>query len=127
MLAHQFVGKAHIIEVVHFDHQVVDALFQPADPESHRMVAVVAMHERGRNHVLAHANLVFDTAAHSQKTIKAIRSRNIILTYDAMSYAAGSGLEPSVHPPAWMEGLAELHLRAVEDLEGIPARIVEFK
>src|SRR5207248_2142606 len=107
-LAHHVVCKAHIVKVVGLEHDVIQPPLLRADSKRHRVVPVVAMHEYRRNDLLAHPNLVFDAPAHSELRIEIARCNRVVLANDAMTKAAGSGAEATVHPAPrveWFVGL----------------------
>src|SRR5277367_194337 len=110
VLAHQIISQADVIEVIDFDHDVVDPARLGSDSESHTMVAIVAMHEYRCDDALAHADFVFDSAAHAERRKKLARRGNVAFADNAMAETAAAGLEPPMHPPARMERLAELDL-----------------
>src|SRR5579871_5988078 len=95
--ARDIIGEADVIEVVHFNHQVIDALVGTADPERDRMIALIAMHKYGRRRMRSHPELVFNAAAHSQSSIEAKRGIDVAFADNAMAHATVAGLEASVH------------------------------
>src|SRR5208282_4882399 len=117
--ANDIVREPDVVEVVHFDHQMIESLFRSSEPESHRVVAVVAMHEDDRERLLAHPDFVFDATTHPQLAIKAVGGIGVLFTDDAVAETAAPGLEPSVHPAARMERFAELNLWSVENFDRI--------
>src|SRR5215475_4215978 len=82
---HQVVGQTHIVKVVHFDHQMVEALSRRSQPESNCVVALIAMHEDRRDGLLAHSDFVLHAAAHPEQGIKSISSVGVLLADNAMS------------------------------------------
>src|SRR5882757_3154961 len=119
MLANQVVRHPDVVEIVHLDHEVIDAAFGGANSESDGVIAIIAMHEHRRDHVLAHPKLVLDAAAHAEQRVEAEGSIGVLLTHDAMPDSAGSGFEFTVHRAARMKWLFELHFGAVKYLDRI--------
>src|ERR1019366_10061833 len=99
------------------DHKMVDTPALGADAEGDGVIAIVAVHEDGSDHILAHAEFVFDTPAHPERGVKALRGCRIVLAHDGVAHPAGTGLEASVHPAARMERLAVLDFGAVENFD----------
>ena len=127
MLADDLVGQAHIVQIVHLDHNVIQALLGWAYPKGHGVVTLITVHKNWRNRLLAPLNLVFHAAAHAQGTIKAIGRIRILLTDNTVPQSARAGLEPAVHATSGIERLAELYLRSVENLDRIAVGVCEFQ
>src|ERR1700722_20268094 len=126
VLADEVVGQPDIVESIDLDHDVVEAAALRTDAEGDGVVAIVAVHEDGRDDIFAHAELVFDATAHPEGGVEALRSRRIILADDAVAEAARGGFEATVHRAAGMKRFAELDLGAVEDFDRVPARVGEL-
>src|ERR1700761_4122413 len=126
VLPHEIVGEADVIEVIYFDHDVIDSARLRANSEGNRMIAIIAMHEYRCDDALAHADFVFDSAAHAERRKKLACRGNVAFANDAMAEPAGPGLEPSMHPPPRVERLAELHLGSMKNLDGITVRIIQL-
>src|SRR5580658_5426573 len=127
VLANDVVGHAYIVEVVDLDHDMVEPAIGARNSESHRVIAIVAMHEDEADAPFAAADLVFDAAAHSELSIEALGGRHVALADDAMSQAAAAGLEAPMHPAPGIERLVELGQRAVKNLDWIAVRIGELE
>src|SRR5579862_1118095 len=107
VLAHQVIGHADVVKSIDLDHHVVDAaLSEPRDSERDGMIAFVAMHEDEFDGPLAAAEFVLDAAAHPELSVEALGRIDVALAHDAMTQAAGAGLEPPMHRTAGMERLA---------------------
>ena len=100
MLADEVVGQPDIVESIDLDHDVVEAAALRTDTEGDGVVAIVAVHEDGRDDIFAHAELVFDATAHPEGGVEALRSRRIILADDAVAEAArGAIADAGFIPP----------------------------
>src|SRR5277367_1932840 len=119
VLAHDVVGHAYVVEVVDLDHDMVEPAIGARNAEGHSVIAFVAMHEDQADAPFAAADLVFDAAAHSELSIKALGGRHVALADDAMAQTAGAGLEAPMHPAPRMKRLVKLGQRAVKDLDRI--------
>ena len=126
MLADEVVGQPDIVESIDLDHYMVEAAALRTDAEGDGVVAIIAVHEDGRDDIFAHAEFVFDAAAHAERGVEALAARRIVLADDAMAQAARSGFEASMHRAAGMKRFAELDFGAVEDFDRVPARIREL-
>src|SRR5437870_171893 len=113
--ADEVVGQSHVVEVVDFDHQMINAQLVSRDPEGHGMIAIITMHEDGSNQTFANADFIFDAAAHAQKAIEAIGGIHIFLTDNTVAQPTRSGLEATMHPAPWMEWFARLYFWPMED------------
>src|SRR5271170_6733451 len=127
VLANDIVGHAYIVEVVDLDHDMVEPAIGARNSESHRVIAIVAMHEYQADAPFAAADLVFDAAAHSELGIEALGSCHVALADDAMAQASAAGLEAPMHRAAGMERLVELGQRAVKDLDRIAVGVGQLQ
>ena len=127
LIADQVVRHADIVEIVNFDHEVVEHLARVGDAEGDGVVALVAMHEADQHGIFAHADFVLDAAAHPERMIELLRCDGILLADDAMPEAAGSGLEAAMHRTPGVKRLMELDCRPVENLDRIAARICQLQ
>jgi hypothetical protein len=100
---------------------VVEAPTLGTDTECNAVITIIAVHEDRRDHILAHAEFVFDAAAHSERGIEALRGGRIVLAHDAMAETTGGGFEASMHPAPRMKRLTELDFGAVKDLDRVAA------
>jgi hypothetical protein len=97
-----------------------------AEAEGHRVVAVVTMHEQRLDRVsVRRRNAVFDAAPHAELAIEAIGCRQIVVADDAVAEATAAGGETAIHATAGIEGLAVLHVRAVEDFQRIAVAVLQ--
>src|ERR1700729_1180971 len=108
VLADQVVGHADVVEVVHFDHDVVEPAIAARDTEGDRVIAVVGMHEDEPDSALAAAKFVLDATAHPEVSVEALGRIDVALAHDAVTQAARAGLESSMHRAARMERLTQL-------------------
>src|SRR5271156_5102674 len=127
VLANDVVGHAYVVEVVDLNHDMVEPAIGARNSEGHRVIAFVAMHEDQADAPFAAADLVFDAAAHSELSIKALGGRHVALADDAMAQAAGTGLEAPMHRAAGMERLVEFGQRAVKDLDWIAVGVNQLQ
>src|ERR1700722_19841008 len=127
VLAHEVVGHADVVEIVHFEHDVVEAAVAARDSEGNRVIAVVAMHEDEPDRPLAGAKFVPDAAAHSEVSIEALGRIDVALAHDAMAESAGAGFESPMHRAPGMERLAELQQRAVKNLDWIAVGVAQLE
>src|SRR6266850_2845304 len=125
--AYQVIGHSDVIEIIHFDHHVIESLVRSSDPKRDGMIARIAMHKDQLNYSLAHSDLVFHAAAHSQLSVETLRRGEVLFAYDAMPESTRAGLEAPMHRAARMERLAELNHRAMEYLDWIAAGIVQLE
>src|SRR5215469_6692620 len=91
------------------------------------MDAIIAVHDDRSDGHLAHADFVFNPTAHAELRVEAIGSLWVFFTNYAVAHTARSGLEASVHPAPRVKGLRKLHVRPVEDLHRIPARVFHLQ
>src|ERR1700751_2932508 len=98
---------------------MIDSLLIASNSKSDRMVALVAVHKDRHGHMLAHLEPIFDTAPHPERVEEADGGHDVLLTDNAMSQTAGTGLEATVHSAARMKGLAELNVGTMKNLERI--------
>src|ERR1700722_274804 len=127
VLAHEVVGHADVIEIVHFEHDVVEPPITARDSEGNRVIAVVAMHEDQPDRPLAGAKFVLDAAAHSEVSIEALGCIDVALAHDAMAESAGAGFESPMHRAAGMERFAELSHRSVKNLNRIAVGVAQLE
>src|ERR1700689_4158142 len=127
VLAHQVIGHADVVEVVHLEHDVVEAAIGAWDSEGNGVVAVVAIHKDQPDGSFAAAKFVLDAAAHPEMLIKASSRVDVALANDAVTEASGASLESPMHRAARMERLVELNQRPVKNLDWISVGVVELE
>src|SRR6266436_9989148 len=93
VFAYQVISHPDVIEIIHFDHHMIEALVRSSDPKRDGMIAFIAVHEDQLNYSLAHPDFVFGSPAHSQLSIETLRRGEIFFAYDAMAESACTGLE----------------------------------
>src|SRR6516165_2722068 len=109
LFAYDVVREANVVEIVCFDHDVIEPALLGTDPESDRVIPIVTMHEHRRDDAGAHANFVFDATSHAQLRVKPPGRGGVILADNAMAEAAGPSVESPVHSPPRIKGLAALN------------------
>src|SRR3546814_16163462 len=101
-LAHEFISKTDIIEMLHLDHQMVDAL-RAGRSESHRVVAFIAMHEHEIEGAVETGewNPIFDPTTHPEQLVELIGlfEADRFLLYQ-MAKPARARLETALHTTA---------------------------
>src|ERR1700689_4116888 len=127
VLAHQVIGHADVVEVVHLEHDVVEAAIGAWDSEGNGVVAVVAIHKDQPDGSFAAAKFVLDAAAHPEMLIKASSRVDVALANDAMAQPSAASLEAPMHRAPRMERLAELSQRPVKNLDWISVGIVQLE
>src|SRR5216683_1729842 len=127
VLTYQIVSQADVIEIIHFDHHMIESLVGSSYAKRDCVIALIAVHEDQLEYSLSHVDLVFDSAAHSQLSIETLRRGEVLFTNDAVAESACAGLEAPMHRPARMERFAELNLWPMEYLDRVAARIVQFE
>src|SRR5260221_648377 len=127
VLADQVVGHAYVVEIFHFDHDVVEPAIAARDSEGDGVIAVVAMHEDQSDGPLAGVKFVLDAATHSELSIEALGRIDVALAHDAMAESAAASLETSMHRTSRMKRLAELHQRAVKDFDWIAVGVAQLE
>src|SRR5882672_5018668 len=91
--AYQVIGHSDVIEIIHFDHHMIESLVRTSDSKRDGMIARIAMHKDQLNYSLAHSDLVFHSAAHSQLSIETLCRGEVLFAYDAMPQSTRAGLE----------------------------------
>src|SRR5216683_1488713 len=127
VLAYQIISQADVIEIIHFDHHMIQSLVRASDPKRDCVIALIAMHEDQLEYSLSHSNPVLGSAAHSQLSIKTLRRGEVLFTYNAMAESARAGLEAPMHRAARMERFAEMNLWPMEYLDRVAAGIVQLE
>src|SRR6516225_9468111 len=127
VLAYEVMRQADVVEIVHFEHDVIETALLRTYAEGDGVIAVVTMHEDGRDGAIPHANFVFDPSAHSQLHVKPPRRGCVILANYAMAQAAGPRIKAPVHSTSRIEGFAELNFRSVKNFNWIAARVFHLQ
>src|ERR1700738_451682 len=108
ILTYQIISQADVIEIIHFNHHMIESLVGSSDPKRDGMIAIIAVHEYQLEYSFSHFDLVFDSAAHSQLSIETLRRDEVLFAYDAMPESACAGLKASMHRAARLERLSEI-------------------
>src|SRR5215475_1483913 len=103
VLAHQLIRESDVVEVVYFDHQMIDAALGSGDAERERMLPLIAMHEDRSDYTFAHADFILNPTAHTQKVIEPIGSLDIFLANNTVAQSTCSSLETPMHSPSRTE------------------------
>src|SRR4029077_11804078 len=127
VLTYQVISQADVIEIIHFDHHMIESLVGSADPKRDGVIAFIAVHEDEFEYSFSHFDLVLDSSTHPQLSIETLRRSEVFFAYDAMAESAGTGLKAPMHRSSRMERFAELDLWPMVYLDRVAAWIVQFE